>query len=144
MDKNEQITVRLTADHREYLDRSPGNYADTVRDLIEFERIVVRAHVQDIVTRFTLEEITAICDACRGTLYEAALYKSLPGMIADDVNGAVKLDGLATEHGVDGPALVEKILLLPPSEAYVMTRMIRAFWTAPSDTPVLERFKRMF
>ena len=141
--ENIMTTVRLSEEQREYLERS-GGPTEKIRDLIEFERIVIRSHSADIVTRFSAEELTAICAACRGTLYEATLYRNLPSMIADDVDNAVILDGLAENHGVDGPALVAKIREMNPAEAYVMTRMIRAFWTAPSGTPIPEAFKRMF
>lgn len=77
---------------------------------------------------FTPREFLALCDACNGTLFEAATIKYLHVQIED----ADQYEALGERHNVDAASLAARIEALPASATFALSDAVERFWNASS------------
>jgi hypothetical protein len=76
----------------------------------------------------SVNEWRLVCDALNGVwMRECWALQTVWAEIAD----AIKLDGLDSKHGVDGPALVTKLHGLTYGQTVALVDVVEHFWNDP-------------
>ena len=84
---------------------------------------------------FTIEELCLVFDALNGALLDDAKNARLFWASVED---AIKLEKLDIKWGVDGKALVEKLVKLTDLQKFAVIDLAERFWTLATNNPMLE------
>lgn len=76
-------------------------------------------------------EMAAIRDACNGTLHEPASL--IPGALAQGVGYLAASEGLAEKWGIDGEALVAKLVALTYPQEVRLIEDVERFWAEQTN-----------
>jgi len=138
MDADEigQVDARCTR----LLSGAEGRSAVVRRDLGRQYALYER-ELADVRKVLTTEESVAIADAMNGwassmepawhLLAEFALGGNILSIQIED---SIRLEGLAARHGIDGPALVQKLRVLPRSQWLAIVDAVERWWgSEPRD-----------
>lgn len=94
-----------------------------------FSRLVRRGGAA-VAGRFTTPEALAICDAFNSFALDPVAAESADTVLVVEIEDALKLDGLAERHGIDGQALLEKLRALSHPQALAVILWAKRFWSA--------------
>jgi hypothetical protein len=112
-----QATLRITAEMQEYIrpDRE-GHYSAPTREFIEFAAASLsRATKTELDGKFTADELSAIIDACNGTLWETLTLDYMDSEIGE-------------ASGDD--SLAQRVRGLSYTARWALLLFIRRYWEA--------------